>query len=177
MNKIKIYDNGELYLTGDIDFELKSIDNVKTWYKDTFLDVLFFGNYSFPRIFYFMKSRIRDFDESSVEAIISQINKRNCRSFNDNVTVVIEYSYMKKEELKEYVETGREIEFVYEGKRYSITYYDDEIVKDYISFREIYKTPVDVSNFEDLCNITYNGVKVIDMWESISEEYVDYDIF
>ena len=84
---------------------------------------------------------------------------------------------MKKEDLKEYIEIGDEIEFVFEGKRYSITYYDKEINKDYISFCEFYKTPVDVSNFEDLCNITYNGVKVIDMWESISEEYGDYMIF
>ncbi len=55
MNKIKIYDNGELYLIGDIDFELKSISNVEILYKNTCLDALFFGNYSFPRIFYFMK--------------------------------------------------------------------------------------------------------------------------
>ncbi len=84
---------------------------------------------------------------------------------------------MKKEELKKYVETGREIEFVYEGKRYSITYYEKDADGNDISFCEFYQEPIDVSNFEDLCNITYNGVKVIDMWESISEEFGDYDIF
>ncbi len=90
MNKIKIYDNEELYLTGDIDFELKSIENVKTWYKDAFLDALFFEDHSFSRIFCFIERRIRDFDKSSVESIISQINKRNCRSFDNDITIVID---------------------------------------------------------------------------------------
>ena len=84
---------------------------------------------------------------------------------------------MKKEELKEYIETGREIEFEYKGKWYSITYFNRNKKRDYISFCEFYKTPVNVSNFKDLCNIKYNGTKVIDMWESLSEEDSDYDIY
>ncbi len=84
---------------------------------------------------------------------------------------------MKKEDLKEYVETGREIEFVYEGKWHSITYYEKDEDGNDISFCEFYKEPINVSNFDDLCNITYKGVKVIEIWESISEEYGDYVIY
>ncbi len=54
---------------------------------------------------------------------------------------------MRKEELKELIELGHEIEFKYKGKKYSITYYNDKR-KNYISFCEFYKEPIDVSNVE-----------------------------
>lgn len=40
---------------------------------------------------------------------------------------------MTKEQLFEWVDTGRELEFNYKGKDYSITYYNDDR-KDFISF-------------------------------------------
>ncbi len=83
---------------------------------------------------------------------------------------------MKREMLKKYIETGREIEFAYKGKMYSITYYGDENKKDYISFCEFYKEPIDVTNFDELCNTCYDGVKVIDMWEALTEDD-DYSIY
>ncbi|MDO4670531.1 MAG: hypothetical protein Q4A67_03560 [Aerococcus sp.] len=45
----------------------------------------------------------------------------------------------------EWIETGREIEFSYRGKRYSVTYYSDNR-KDYISFTEFYQKPVDYAS-------------------------------
>ncbi len=84
---------------------------------------------------------------------------------------------MKKEELKLYVETGREIEFLYKGKWHSITYYEKDADGNDISFCEFYKEPINVSNFDDLCNITYKGVKVIDMWESMDEDSDDYCVY
>ncbi len=44
---------------------------------------------------------------------------------------------------------NREIEFEYNNKRYSITYYYDNQDK-YISFCEFYKEPIDVRNTREL---------------------------
>jgi len=78
---------------------------------------------------------------------------------------------MTKEELIELIETGREIEFTYNKKRYSVTY-SNEDVKDYISFCEFYKEPTDVSSVDELCNVVRNGVTVLEMLESITEKDV-----
>lgn len=77
---------------------------------------------------------------------------------------------MKIELLENHIRTGREIEFKYNGKMYSITYYADTSKKDYISFCEFYKEPVDVCSFEALCQVEYDGTKVLKMWESIDED-------
>lgn len=76
---------------------------------------------------------------------------------------------MSKDYLQELIETGREIEFDYRGKRYSVTYMliDD---KEYISFCEFYKETTEVATFDELCQVERNGVSVIKMWESITEE-------
>lgn len=78
---------------------------------------------------------------------------------------------MTKELLKEYVYYGREIEFEYKGKMYSITYSlaDQE---DFISFCEFYKEPTNVKTFEELLEISRGGVTVLQMWESLTEENV-----
>lgn len=76
---------------------------------------------------------------------------------------------MKKEELTELIETGREIEFTYNKKRYSITY-SNEDVEDYISFCEFYKEPTDVSSVDELCNVVRDGVTVLEMLESITDK-------
>ena len=76
---------------------------------------------------------------------------------------------MTKDLLKEYVDCGREIEFKYNDKMYSITYgiIDDEEV---ISFCEFYKETTEVKTFEELIEVSRDGVTVLQMWESITDE-------
>lgn len=50
------------------------------------------------------------------------------------------------------VENNREIEFEYQDKKYSITYYNDNRER-FISFCEFYQTPTDVKNVQELLNI------------------------
>ena len=73
--------------------------------------------------------------------------------------------------LKKWVRTGRELEFNYKGKDYSITYYNDDR-KDFISFCEAYDETVDVATVDELWNSTYKGIKLSDMLSSISEDDV-----
>lgn len=75
---------------------------------------------------------------------------------------------------RKYIDTGREIEFTYDKKEYSITYYNDNRVN-YISFCEFYKEPIDVSSFDELLEKKYNGISIKDMIESLSED--DYSVF
>lgn len=56
---------------------------------------------------------------------------------------------MTKEQLFKWVDTGRELEFNYKGKDYSITYYNDDR-KDFISFCEAYDETVDVATVDEL---------------------------
>lgn len=77
-----------------------------------------------------------------------------------------------RDQLKEYVETGREIEFKYNGKDYSITYYPRDKEKNYISFCEFYKETTEVSNVDDLLDIKRDGVTVREMLETITEDDV-----
>ncbi len=79
---------------------------------------------------------------------------------------------MKRKILEDLVEHGREIEFTYSGKRFSITYYESN-GKPVISFCEFYKEITDVDTFSELCDIKRYGVKVIDMLKSISDEDID----
>ena len=75
---------------------------------------------------------------------------------------------------RDYIDTGREIEFTYDKKEYSITYYNDNRVN-FISFCEFYKEPIDVSSFDELLEKKYNGISIKDMIESLSED--DYSVF
>ena len=79
---------------------------------------------------------------------------------------------MTKNQLLEWVRTGREIEFDYDGKRYSITYFDDNR-KEQISFCEYYKDTLDVPDVDTLWNSIYKGIKLSDMLSSIPVENVD----
>lgn len=74
---------------------------------------------------------------------------------------------MNKEELKELVESGHEIEFLFNSKKYSITY---GLLKGkhIISFCEFYKETTEVETFDELCDVEREGVKVIDMITSIT---------
>ena len=79
---------------------------------------------------------------------------------------------MTKEQLFEWVDTGRELEFNYKGKDYSIIYFRKNR-KIYISFCEFYKETLDVATVDELWNSTYKGIKLSDMLSSIPEDEVD----
>ena len=78
---------------------------------------------------------------------------------------------MTKELLAEYVECGNEIEFKFNDRMYSITY---GVIgeKEVISFCEFYKETTEVETFEQLLNVTRDGITVLQMWESLTEEDV-----
>lgn len=79
---------------------------------------------------------------------------------------------MTKEQLRLLVETGREIEFDYMGKQYSITYYSDNR-EDYISFCEFYEETLDVKDVDALWNSTYKNMNVGEMLSSLTEKDMD----
>lgn len=66
---------------------------------------------------------------------------------------------MTKEQLIEWVRTGREIEIEYKGKQYSITYYSDDR-EAFISFCEFYQETLDCKDVETLWNSIYKGMNV-----------------
>lgn len=76
---------------------------------------------------------------------------------------------MTQEQLLDYVNHGREIEFRYNGKMYSITYGILE-GKHVISFCEFYQDTTEVEVPEDIFTVERNGVTVIQMLESITED-------
>lgn len=79
---------------------------------------------------------------------------------------------MTKEQLISLIDTGREIEFDYQGKPYLITYYFDDR-EDYISFCEFYKETLDVRDVETLWNSTYKNMNVGEMLSSLTESDMD----
>jgi len=76
---------------------------------------------------------------------------------------------MNKEQLIDYINHGREIEFRYNNKMYSITYGKIN-GKHVVSFCEFYKETTEVENPEDIATVTRNGISVTDMLASIGEE-------
>ena len=76
---------------------------------------------------------------------------------------------MNLDQLREYVSEGREIEFKFNGKMYSITYgvLDG---KDVISFCEFYQETTEVETVDELIKVERDGVTVLHMLESITEE-------
>jgi len=78
---------------------------------------------------------------------------------------------MTKEQLIDYVNHGREIEFRFQGKMYSITY-SPEGMEDFISFCEFYQETSDVKTVEELMNVTRNGITLLEMLQSIGEENI-----
>ena len=75
---------------------------------------------------------------------------------------------MTKDLLSDYVSHGREIEFKYNGKMYSITY---GIVdgKDVISFCEFYQDTTEVTTVDELLTVSRYGITVLQMWSSLTE--------
>jgi len=79
---------------------------------------------------------------------------------------------MNKEELTEYIATGREIEFVYRKKKYSITYFNGKR-EDYISFCEFYKDTLDVASADELWGAEHHGFKISEALCSLKEDDID----
>lgn len=75
---------------------------------------------------------------------------------------------MTKQQLKDYIDCGNEIEFKYNGKMFSITYCEID-GNELISFCEFYQETTEVSSFGDLLNVKRDGVSVLQMWESLTE--------
>ena len=76
---------------------------------------------------------------------------------------------MKIQKIFDLVESGREVDFEYDGKKYSITYgtVDDVEV---ISFCEFYKDSTEVTTADELLKVKRDGVSVEEMLLSLSED-------
>jgi len=69
------------------------------------------------------------------------------------------------------VDEGHEIEFVYEGRKYSVTYGEIN-EKEVISFCEFYRDSIEVETVNELLDIVYDNKKVSDMVASLKEDDV-----
>ncbi len=69
------------------------------------------------------------------------------------------------------VDEGHEIEFVYEGRKYSVTYGEIN-EKEVISFCEFYMDSIEVETVNELLDIVYDNKKVSDMVASLKEDDV-----
>lgn len=76
---------------------------------------------------------------------------------------------MKIEEIKRILKDGEEIEFKYNDKNFSITFFDENN-KTKISFCEFYKEPIDVDSIEAVFDIVYNGETVKDILKQIDKK-------
>jgi hypothetical protein len=82
---------------------------------------------------------------------------------------------MTFEQLKNYIYARNEIEFVYHGKKYSITYWYPDGKEDnaYISFCEFYKDTTEVKTAEELWNdVSRDGITVGEMLSGVKQEDV-----
>ena len=78
-------------------------------------------------------------------------------------------------QLQEYINIGNEIEFTFNDKQYSITYWypDDNEDNRWISFCEFYKETTEVKTAEELWNnVSRDGVTVGQMLSAIDETQV-----
>lgn len=78
---------------------------------------------------------------------------------------------MNKTELVELIESGREIEFLYNDKRFSITYGMINS-KEVISFCEYNKYSTEVECVEELFSVVRYGITLEEMIGSITEEHI-----
>ena len=76
---------------------------------------------------------------------------------------------MTTDQLIDYINHGREIEFRYKDKMYSITYGTIE-GKHVISFCEFYQKTTEVEKPEEIITASRNGVTVAEMLSSLGEE-------
>ena len=78
---------------------------------------------------------------------------------------------MSKEKLIQLIKDGREIEYIYNNKKYSITY-GELNGKEVLSFCEYNKETTEVTTPEELLNIKKYGVSVEEMLASIQEDNI-----
>lgn len=77
-------------------------------------------------------------------------------------------------DLKEWIDTGREVEFTYDGKRYSITYAKKEDGQECISLCEFYKDDTEYYSLDDFVErANINGNLLSKIWVKVS----NIDIF
>jgi len=76
---------------------------------------------------------------------------------------------MNIKEIIDLINSGRELEFVYDNKKYSITYGNLD-GKEVISFCEFYRESTEVTTVDELLKITRYGVTVEEMLLSLSDE-------
>ena len=69
------------------------------------------------------------------------------------------------------VNEGHEIEFVCEGRKYSVTYGEIN-KKEVISFCEFYQDSIEVETVDELLSIVYNNMRVSDMIEKLTDDDV-----
>lgn len=79
---------------------------------------------------------------------------------------------MNKALFEELISTNREIEFDYKGKRYSVTYYNDNR-PDYISFAEFYKRPIDVKSIDELLKVKIGSFSLEQVIGSLPDSAFD----
>ena len=74
------------------------------------------------------------------------------------------------EEFKNWITSGNEIEFSYQGKRYSVTYGRKENGEEYISFCEFYKPDTEFINYNDFMeNAKIDGVPLSKIWGDVED--------
>lgn len=78
---------------------------------------------------------------------------------------------MTKQEIVELVNSGRKIEFVYDQKKYSITYGVVNGVE-IISFCEFYKESTEVETVDELLKLKRYGVSVEEMFLSVTADNI-----
>ena len=81
---------------------------------------------------------------------------------------------MKRECIEELINSRREIEFDYQGKRYSITYYNDKREKS-ISVCEFYKKPIDVKSPSEVLRLKIGKRTLEEIFASLPDQA--FDIF
>lgn len=79
---------------------------------------------------------------------------------------------MKIEYIQELINNNREIEFDFNGNRFSITYYNDNREK-YISFCKFYNEPIDVKNAEELFKLKIGDQTLEQILKSLSDSSFD----
>jgi hypothetical protein len=79
---------------------------------------------------------------------------------------------MKRECLELLINNGREIEFIYHGNRYSITYYNDDKKKN-ISVCKFYENPIDVSSAEEALKLRIGKYTLEEIFASLPDSSID----
>lgn len=79
---------------------------------------------------------------------------------------------MKRECLELLINNGREIEFIYRGNRYSITYYNDGRKKN-ISVCKFYENPIDVSSVEEALKLRIGKYTLEQIFASLPDSSID----